>query len=143
MNSVLRAQSPIPSSTLDRIQAKKKPGLKGRAWWDEIGSGSEKRRDLLYDFGAGFSGLIMNDINHLVELTAGFFHFSIVKLLFTPDGANLVDYTRPAVIHTLGCHGKTGGCLRHSCETTIYGFQADLGNLKTRSDLWRFFRRQK
>jgi len=68
----------------------------------------QESRNFLDDFWAGFACLLMNKVDHLVKLTAGLLHLCIVKFLCAPDRANLVNDSRPAVVHALGCHGKTG-----------------------------------
>jgi hypothetical protein len=71
----------------------------------------QKRRYFLHDLGAWLTGLLMNEIDHFIELTAGLFHLCIVEVLIAPDCSNLINNAGPTIVHVLGCHGKTGvGC---------------------------------
>ena len=67
----------------------------------------EKRGNLLYDFRARFSSFLVDEINHFGQLATGFFHLQIIEVLVGPDVADLVYHSGPAVVHVLGCHGKT------------------------------------
>lgn len=66
---------------------------------------SDDRADLLEDERPRITGLLVNEVDHLADVSPGLLHLFVrAKIGVVPDGTDLVSDLTPALVHALGSH---------------------------------------